>query len=274
MDGFSGNAAADMSHRRQRVQYAATTIHNMAGLNEPPVVAVVENAPGIVGPEVHEHLMHYPWVKTMQEWTASSDIYGVPPHPDIRNRQTGRMEARLAQGLLAFADNCSTYPLSLGGQDLEKQKTKLALQLMGWQRIVEYNRNKPLMKPRVGWSAKQTAGNDDYAVAALMMDWAEVFFSAERSWRYGDWIQEWVTPRCMGARQAAPTNSTAIHEVPELGAKVSTRKRPNESSAIGNGEASKHRVVSLAKETERHAARNQPVYDGRYKPPATHNLGV
>lgn len=235
MDGFSGPAAADMSQRRARVQYAATTIHNMVGLNEPPIVAVVENAPGNVGPEVYEHLMKYPWCRTMQEWTSSSDIYGVPPHPDIRNRQTGRMEARLAQDLLAFSENCATYPSSLGGQDIDKQKTKFAVQMMGWQRIVEYNRNKPLMKPRVGWSAKQTAGNDDYAVVALMMDWAEVFFSAERSWRYGEWIREWITPRLTGQKRQTPEEGI-IHDLPELGGKVSTRL------------TERQRIVALAKE--------------------------
>lgn len=246
MDGFSGPAAADMSQRRARVRHAAQTIHNMPGLNEPPIVAVVENAPGNVGPEVYEHLMIYPWCRTMQEWTASSDIYGVPPHPAIRDRQTGRMEARLAQDLLSFSENCSTYPASLGGQPLDKQKTKFAVQLMGWQRIVEYNRNKPLMKPRVGWGAKQTAGNDDYAVVALMMDWAEVFFSAERSWRYGDWIKEWVTPRLTGSKRDSP-DGNFMHDVPELGRKVSTASQAyhdQKRRAIG----SRQRIETLAKE--------------------------
>lgn len=183
----------------------------MPGLNEPPIVSVVENAPGVVGPEMHEHLIQYPWVRTMQEWTASSDIYGVPPHPSIRDRQVGRMETRLAQDMIAFAECCSTYPASLGGQPLEKLKTKLGVQMMGLERVVEYNRNKPLAKPKVGWSAKQSAGNDDLVIATIMMDWAEVFFSSERDWRYGDWIRTWVSPRMNGAE----------YKVPELGGKRS-----------------------------------------------------
>lgn len=65
MDAFSGEQASVLAHRRARIRYAAETVHNMVGLNQPPVVAVVENAPGTVGPEVHEHLMIYPWAKTM-----------------------------------------------------------------------------------------------------------------------------------------------------------------------------------------------------------------
>ena len=48
MDAFSGIDASDMAIRRARVRYAAETVHNMPGLNDPPVVAVVENAPGIL----------------------------------------------------------------------------------------------------------------------------------------------------------------------------------------------------------------------------------
>lgn len=226
MDAFSGEQASVLAHRRARIRHAAETVHNMVGLNHPPVVAVVENAPGTVGPEVYEHLMIYPWAKTMQEWTASSDIYGVPPHPEIRDRQTGRMESRLAQDLLSFSENMATYPASLGGQDPDKLKTKLATQLMGWERIVEYNKNKPYMKPRTCWSAKHSTGNDDLAVAALMMDWAEVFFSAERDWRYGEWIRTWVAPRLAKVFEATPSKGAdaPYHQTPELGGQSGRNK--------------------------------------------------
>ncbi len=153
---------------------------------------------------MHEHLLQYDWVRTMQEWTASSDVYGVPPHAAIRDRQVGRMETRLAQDLIAYAETCTTYPAALGGQPLEKLKAKLGVQMMGMERIVEYNRNKPLARPRTGWSAKQTAGNDDLVIAAIMMDWAEVFFSSERAWRYGDWIRRYVAPRMHNGNYQAP----------------------------------------------------------------------
>lgn len=146
------------------------------------------------------------------------------------------MESRLSQDLLSFSENMATYPSSLGGQDPDKLKTKFATQLMGWERIVEYNKNKPYMKPRMCWSAKHSTGNDDLAVAGLMMDWAEVFFSAERDWRYGEWIRTWVAPRLAKVFDATPSKGMDMpyHQTPELGGQLPTSSAAKAvSNALG-----------------------------------------
>ncbi len=178
------------------MQYAANAIRTCPALHCPPIVSVVENAPGIVGPEMHEYLLDMAGVCTMREWGSNPDIYGVPPHAAIRDRQTVRMENLLSQGLVVYSENCMTYPASGGGRSLGELKRLSGVQLMAWERIVEWNPNKPLMKPKTGWSGKRLAGNDDLAVVFLMAcQWPEVFFSDQRSDRYGDFVREYIAPR-------------------------------------------------------------------------------
>ncbi len=141
------------------------------------------------------HVQDMPGVWSMTEWD-NKGTYGVPVRNEITEAMTVEMEARLAQGRIVFSDNLMGYPTSMGGQRLDALKRSLGVQLMGWERIVEYRSDKPLSKPKTGWSAKQSAGNDDLARAALMSWWGKkVFFSAERNDRYGDIIEQHITPR-------------------------------------------------------------------------------
>lgn len=161
---------------------------------DPPIIICAENAPGLAGPEMALHVQDIPGVWNMAEWDSKGTV-GVPARNEITEAMTVDMEARLAQGRIVFSENLMGYPVTMGGQRLETLKRNLGIQLLGWERIVEYRSDKPLSKPKTGWSAKQSAGNDDIARAALMGWWRTVFFSAERHDRYGDIIEQHITPR-------------------------------------------------------------------------------
>ena len=176
---------------------AVESIKSNPHFANPPVVAIIETAPGMAGPELNQYISDWPDVLTMSEWNAKGDVYGVPPHGPIRELQTNEMETRLSQGRIVYSEYLMTYPRSGGGQTIEKLKTELGIQLMGWERIVEMNPNKPLMKVKSGWSAKRSAGKDDGAVAAVMSWWTKVFWSAQRADRYGDFIRKYITPRML-----------------------------------------------------------------------------
>ncbi len=120
------------------------------------VMTISNNNPA--GPELNQYVSDWPDVLTMSEWNAKGDVFGVPPHGPIRELQTNEMEARLAQGRIVYSEYLMTYARSAGGSSLEKLKTELGIQLMGWERIVEMNPNKPLMKVKSGWSAMRSAG--------------------------------------------------------------------------------------------------------------------
>ena len=106
----------------------------------------------------------------MQEFSRQSNVYGVGTNSEIRDQQTFEFETRLTQGRVVYSEHVSTFPRSAGGRTIEELKRMLGVQLLGWEKIIEFKADKPLMRPKTGWSAKRSAGADDLAVA-LLMSW-------------------------------------------------------------------------------------------------------